>query len=291
MVSAHFLLPCRRRTLTIDDRGACAREGDEMIESITIIGGRGKSGDPEPVERIDLQMGNVASIVGPTGSGKTTFINDIELFANGDTPSMRRVLINGERPPREYRHDPSKNPIALITQHTTFLSDLPVGEFLRVHASVRAAKDAHREELIDATIAFANQLTGEAIPLDVRMTELSGGQTRSLLIADATIICDTPIVLLDEVENAGINRSRALELLRQQRKIFIFVTHDPRITLLSDLRIVISEGRVMKVLSTNRKERQLAADVSRIDDILSNLREKLRLGYELTGDELEGVLA
>ncbi|MGO8683957.1 MAG: ATP-binding cassette domain-containing protein [Thermoleophilia bacterium] len=236
-------------------------------------------------------MGNVASIVGPTGSGKTTFINDIELFANGDTPSMRRVLINGERPPREYRHDPSKNPIALITQHTTFLSDLPVGEFLRVHASVRAAKDAHREELIDATIAFANQLTGEAIPLDVRMTELSGGQTRSLLIADATIICDTPIVLLDEVENAGINRSRALELLRQQRKIFIFVTHDPRITLLSDLRIVISEGRVMKVLSTNRKERQLAADVSRIDDILSNLREKLRLGYELTGDELEGVLA
>ena len=72
-----------------------------MIESITIIGGRGKDGDPEPVERIDLQMGSVASIVGPTGSGKTTFINDIELFADGDTPSMRRVLINGERPPRD----------------------------------------------------------------------------------------------------------------------------------------------------------------------------------------------
>jgi ABC-type lipoprotein export system ATPase subunit len=262
-----------------------------MIESITIIGGRGKDGDPEPVERIDLQMGSVASIVGPTGSGKTTFINDIELFADGDTPSMRRVLINGERPPKEYRHDPSKNPIALITQHTTFLSDLPVGEFLHIHASVRVAKTDHREELIDATIAFANQLTGEAIPLDARMTELSGGQTRSLLIADATVICDTPIVLLDEVENAGINRSRALELLRQQRKIFIFVTHDPRIALLSDFRIVVSEGRVMKVLGTNHEERKLATRVSRIDDILGSLREKLRLGYELTGDELEGVVA
>jgi len=34
-----------------------------MIESITIIGGRGKDGDPEPVDRIDLQMGSVASIV------------------------------------------------------------------------------------------------------------------------------------------------------------------------------------------------------------------------------------
>ena len=156
---------------------------------------------------------------------------------------------------------------------------------------MRVAKTDHRKGLIDQTIAFANQLTGEAIPLDARMTELSGGQTRSLLIADATVVCDTPIVLLDEVENAGINRSRALELLRQQRKIFIFVTHDPRIALLSDFRIVVSEGRVMKILGTNHEERKLATRVSRIDDILGSLREKLRLGYELTGDELEGVLA
>ena len=41
--------------------------------------------------------------------------------------------------------------------------------------------------MIADTIDFANQLTGEAIGLDVRMTELSGGQTRALLIADATM--------------------------------------------------------------------------------------------------------
>ena len=46
-------------------------------------------------------MGQVVSIVGPTGSGKTTFINDIELFADGDTPSGRRVLINDEPVPPE----------------------------------------------------------------------------------------------------------------------------------------------------------------------------------------------
>ena len=149
------------------------------IDSITIIGGRGKDGEPEPVERVELKMGNVASIVGPTGSGKTTLINDVEMFADGDTPSLRRVLINGERPPREYRHDPSKNPIALITQHTTFLSDLPVGEFLEAHATVRAASGKHPDDMIKRTIDFANQLTGEPVNLDVRMTELSGGQTRA----------------------------------------------------------------------------------------------------------------
>lgn len=82
--------------------------------------------------------------------------------------------------------------------------------------------------MIEKTLNFANQLTGELIVLTSRMTELSGGQTRALLIADATVICNTPIVLLDEVENAGINRSRAMELLRQYQKIFIFC--DPRST-------------------------------------------------------------
>jgi ABC-type lipoprotein export system ATPase subunit len=119
------------------------------------------------------------------------------------------------------------------------------------------------------------------------MTELSGGQTRALLIADATIICDTPIVLLDEVENAGINRTRALELLRQHRKIFIFVTHDPRIALLSDFRIVVKNGEIVRVLRTDLAERELARDVSRLDDALSRLRDKIRMGQRLEGSLAE----
>jgi len=156
---------------------------------------------------------------------------------------------------------------------------------------VRAASGKHPDDMIERTIAFANELTGEPVGLDVQMTELSGGQTRALLIADATVICDTPIVLLDEVESAGIDRTRCLELLRMQRKVFIFVTHDPRIALLSDFRIVIAEGRVMKILGTNEAERELAIKVSRLDDVFSRLRDKLRVGQALNGDELEGALA
>jgi len=110
------------------------------------------------------------------------------------------------------------------------------------------------------------------------MTELSGGQTRALLIADATIICNTPIVLLDEVENAGIHRTRALELLRAYRKIFIFVTHDPRIALLSDYRIVMKGGSMIKVLHTDENETVCAHGVSKLDDFLARLREHIRHG-------------
>jgi ABC-type lipoprotein export system ATPase subunit len=261
-----------------------------MIDDITILGGRSREGTPEPVQRVDLHMGDVISIVGPTGSGKTTLINDIELFADRNTPTGRRILINGVPPLAEYRENPASNPIALITQHTTFLSDLPVAEFLNIHARIRSASHQQIDELVEQTVRFANQLTGEPIITRGRMTELSGGQTRALLIADATVICNTPIVLLDEVENAGIHRARTLELLRQYRKIFIFVTHDPRIALLSDYRIVMQAGSMVKLLRTDAEERGLAQKVGRLDDVLTAMREKIRLGLTVGQADLEGLL-
>ncbi len=260
-----------------------------VVRSISILGGGGRDAAAEPVRRVDLKMGDVVSIVGPTGSGKTTLINDIELFANGNTPTGRRVLINGEVPPPEYRDDPCRHPIALITQHTTFLSDMAVWDFLHTHARVRrdAADDGRRT--VERTLEFANQLTGEPITTGSRMTELSGGQTRALLIADATVICDTPIVLLDEVENAGIHRTRALELLREHRKIFVFVTHDPRIALLSDFRIVMQGGAMTGLLHTDEQERRLCHAVGRIDDMLGRLREHIRQGLRVSSAELEGI--
>ena len=261
-----------------------------MIESLTILTGRGKSHAAEPVARVDFHMGDIVSVVGPTGSGKTTLINDLEVFANGNTPSRRQVLVNGLAPSASMRDDPAANPIALITQHTTFLSDMPVGDFLMTHLRVRRPDPARRADLLAQTMDFANQLTGEPIGLTSRMTELSGGQTRALLIADATVVCDTPIVLLDEVENAGIHRTRALDRLRQHRKIFIFVTHDPHIALLSDYRVVLQNGAITKVLHTSAAERELSKTVARLDDIFSGWRERLRLGEQLQPAE-GGVFA
>ena len=81
-----------------------------MIERITILAGHGRTGVADRVERIDMAMGDVVSVVGPTGSGKTTLINDIELFANGDTPTGRRILINGRPPPDDTATIPPATP-------------------------------------------------------------------------------------------------------------------------------------------------------------------------------------
>ncbi len=258
------------------------------IQTITILGGYGKNRVPEQLRRVDLKMGDIVSVVGPTGCGKTTLINDIELYANGTTPTGRTVLINGEPHPEDYLADPSSNPIALISQHTNFLSDLPVHVFLETHARIRGVASPSRA--IEETISFANQLTGEPIILENAMTELSGGQTRSLLIADAIVIGNSPIILLDEIENAGIHRTRALELLKGYEKIFIFVTHDPRIALLSDFRIVMRDGAMQKLIVTKEEEKGVAQEIRKLDDLLLGLRQRIRSGDELESNYLNEKL-
>jgi ABC-type cobalamin/Fe3+-siderophores transport system ATPase subunit len=122
------------------------------------------------------------------------------------------------------------------------------------------------------------------------MTELSGGQTRALLVADAVVIGNSPIILLDEIENAGIDRLRALELLKHYRKIFIFVTHDLRITLLSDYRIVLLHGAMQAVVPRADEERRLARRIGLLDGIMVDMRNRLRAGGQLAEHELIGEL-
>ncbi len=257
------------------------------IKKITIIGGFGKDGSKEEVASIDLIQGNIVSIVGPTGCGKTTLINDIELFADKNTPSRRQILINDSPMPEDFTLDPSKHPIALISQHTNFLSDLPVGEFLTIHAKVRGASNINN--VVEETIQFANQLTGEAIIKETAMTELSGGQTRSLLIADAVVIGNSPIILLDEIENAGIHKTKALELLKKYDKLFVFVTHDPTIALFSDCRIIMKNGAMQKIVYSNNEERGVAMELKKMDDMILFFRGLIRAGEVINNKHLESV--
>lgn len=258
------------------------------IRKVTILGGYGRTGEKERVDQVNLGMGDLLSIVGPTGSGKTALINDIGLFADGDTPSGRRILINDATPSEDFLDNPAKNPIALITQHTGFLSDMGVAHFLDIHARVR--KTPNPDSIVADVLDFANQLTGEPIIVDSAMTELSGGQSRALLIADAVIIGNSPIILLDEIENAGINLTRALELLRKYEKIFIFVTHDPRIALSSDYRIAMKGGAMQDSLVTSPEEKRIGERVTHMDNIIGGLRDQIRSGRRVQEKEFQAVM-
>jgi len=254
------------------------------IKTITVLPGKAKDGSRELFAEIAIRAGDLVSIVGPTGSGKTAFINDIEVFSSGDTVTGRTVLVNGEVPPDEMVRDPAKKPIALITQNTKCLADLTVQEFLEMHVKARKIADDSRME---KTIGLANRFTGEKINGTMRMTSLSGGQTRSLLIADAITVSSAPIILLDEVESGGIFKDTVISSLKENNKAVIFVTHDPVLALLSDRRIVMRNGAVEKVLEPDGREKEFLSRMTWMDSEISRVREKIRAG-ELIEDEVQG---
>ncbi len=252
-----------------------------MIHNISILPGVNKSGKAESFDSLTLQAGETISIVGPTGSGKTALITDIELLAQSDTSTKRRILINNKVPDDIVRYDPTKKPIAMITQNTKCFADLSTEQFLKIHARARGISDT---DIISQTIKLANVFTGEKISRTSKVTTLSGGQTRSLLIADAILIGASPIILLDEIENAGIFKKNVLDLIQGSGKIIVFVTHDPVIALSTQKRLIMENGGVKKVIEQSEMELQAANTLREIDHRIGIIREKLRSGKMITSD-------
>ncbi len=246
-----------------------------QVHEIEILPGRDRNGMTEGFGSIRIRPGDTLSIVGPTGSGKSAFINDIEIFASGDTVTHRRILVNGRDPPECFIRDPAKKPVALITQNNRCLCDLTVEDFLLMHMQSRGMED---RTLTEETITLANQFTGEPVSDRCRMTQLSGGQTRALMVADAILISDTPIILLDEVENAGIFKERVIDALKSHNKALLFVTHDPLVSLLSDRRIVMRNGAVVKVIIPDGSEQEAITQMVSCNTAISLMRERIRAG-------------
>lgn len=248
------------------------------VDSITILGGHDKSGAAEDLE-LTLRKGDIVSIVGPTGSGKSRLLSDIEWLAQRDTPTGRQILVNGRIPPSDWRFAVEKKLVAQLSQNMNFVMDIAVEDFLRIHCDSRMIKN--REQKVAEVIAAANTLAGEPLSPDAPVTALSGGQSRALMIADAAFISTSPVILIDEIENAGINRKNAISLLVRAEKIVLMATHDPILALQADRRIVIKNGGINKVLTTSPEEKKLLTELEAMNDRLTECREHLRAGVTI----------
>ena len=250
--------------------------GKDNVDSITILAGRDKYGNKENFEELTINKGEIVSIVGPTGSGKSRLLADIEWAANGDTPTGRAILINGEKPDYSMRFSTSNKLVAQLSQNMNFIMDLTVKEFLELHAKSRMVEN--EQEVVLKIVEAANELAGEKFNLNTPVTGLSGGQSRALMIADTAILSTSPIVLIDEIENAGIDRKRALNLLVNEEKIVLMATHDPSLALMADKRIVIKNGGIYKVNETGSKEKEVLKELEKMDKTINTMRAKLRNG-------------
>lgn len=263
----------------IEQMETFSAQGHSSITEVTIKAGCDKSGRPEP-HGVILKVGEVVAVVGPTGSGKSRLLADIECLAQKDTPSGRQVLLDGEAPDEQKRLSGDQQLVAQLSQNMNFVMDLSVGAFVRMHAESRLVSDIDTH--IDQIFSTAVELAGEPFTLETHVTALSGGQSRALMIADVACLSASPIVLIDEIENAGVDRRRALELLVKEEKIVLMATHDPLLALSADRRLVIGNGGIQAILETSPEERQVITELLEIDKRLAGVRDQIRRGKRVS---------
>lgn len=247
------------------------------MDSIMILPGRDKQGKQETFGAITLEKGGLYTIVGSTGSGKSRLIKDLEQLVDGDSITGRRVLLDGCAVQRRDRNSMSNSLIAHLGQNMKFVLDIRISDFLRQHAAARGIHNIQFDEIIDT----ANTITQEPITLQQSLSELSGGQSRALMASDIAHICDSPVVLIDEIENAGIDKEAALKALAGKEKLVLIVTHDPHTALMADLRLVLEHGGIIQAVQRNAAEQQLFGELEEQYQRQNRLQALLRKGEHL----------
>ncbi len=174
---------------------------------------------------LTIEAGQVAAIVGPSGTGKTTLASLIPRFYD---PTSGSVCIDGTDV-RRYRLKSVRDQISFVLQDTllfraTIWENIAYG---RPDASPRAIR--HAAELANACEFIEAMPDGYDTMVGERGVTLSGGQRQRIAIARA-IIRETPILILDE-PTAGLDAAAeqsviaALDTLMKGRTSVVIAHH------------------------------------------------------------------
>ncbi len=197
---------------------------------------------------LSIASGELATIIGSSGSGKTTTMNILGLL---DRPSTGKYLLEGTDTSTftmDQLADLRNEKIGFIFQsffllpRLTALQNVMLPLAYRRHHPTGEHRDKNRARAILARVGMSKYITH-------RPFELSGGQQQRVAIARA-LVGDPRIVLADEPTGAldAKNSHDVLELLNElnqtEGSTIIIITHDPEVAKKSNRVIKIYDGLI-----------------------------------------------
>lgn len=187
---------------------------------------------------LNIEEGEIVSILGPSGCGKTTLLNLILGMTDVDCGT---ISFNGEditAMPME------KRGFNIVFQDYALFPNMNVMKNIRYGLKNKPGISTEKE--VDDLI----ELLGLRPHLNKRIDQLSGGQKQRVALA-RTLVMKPRILLLDEPLSAldGVIKESIKEKIKTIAKEFnlttIIVTHDPEEALtLSDHVMIINEGKI-----------------------------------------------
>lgn len=195
---------------------------------------------------VSFEKGKFYTILGQSGSGKTTFLSLISAL---DSPQEGEILFNGKNIQEIGESSYRRNDSSIIFQQYNLVPYLSAVENVLVAMAI-----TDNELPADAQNVAYNLLDYIGIgsqKADRRVGKLSGGEQQRVAIARALatngelILADEPTGNLDEAmeqEIVGIFQ----QLAREHNKCVIVVTHSSEIAKQSDQTFVLSKGVLKK---------------------------------------------
>ena len=253
-------------------------------EGLTHVYSAGTPFEQTAIEDVSLTIpaGQLAAVIGHTGSGKSTFIQHLDALLQ---PTGGRVLLDGEDINRDkYARRDVKWKVGLVFQYPeyqlfeeTVWRDIAFGP--------RNMKLPERE--IDERVREAARFTGVDEALFERSPlELSGGQKRRIAIAG--VIAMRPEVLILDEPTAGLDPAGCVQLLGNIRRYreesgstVLLVSHSmDEVAQLAERIIVFDRGHVAldgtpaEVFAQAGRLTEIGLNVPRAAEIAAALRRR-----------------
>ncbi len=207
---------------------------------------------------LTIYRGEFCSIVGTSGSGKSTMLN---MLAGLEKPTKGEIVIAGQHLEKMSENELVKfrrEHVGFIFQSFNLLGTMDAVENVALPLMFRGVPKKERMEKAHKML----DLVGLSKHKDHRPNEMSGGQqqrvgvARALVLDPEIIFADEPTGNLDSNTSAEVMRLMQ-KVVRERNQTLVMVTHDNHLASFADRIFHIIDGKIVKI-EDNRKNREEA---------------------------------